>query len=251
MKTLLSALAACLVIPSAFATVSYNQTITYINGNGNLNTGWTADTEANGIQLGLRADNRDTGSTASSAPGVYSYAPGNSIAAPTHADWNYQFTINSDSINGTAPLTTYNFYLVMFGPGLVSPVTVNALGNIYFVDDTFGNNGSTQGAGNNSGTGNGLNNGALAGANNVAANSETIAFGPFNDHVNAGGIYTFELYATAANDLRGAGGDKVADVSIQVNVGAVPEPTTVLAGAMLLLPFGASALRIMRKKRTA
>jgi hypothetical protein len=32
---------------------------------------------------------------------------------------------------------------------------------------------------------------------------------------------------------------------------AVPEPTTVLAGALLLLPFGASTLRILRRNRTA
>jgi hypothetical protein len=32
---------------------------------------------------------------------------------------------------------------------------------------------------------------------------------------------------------------------------AVPEPTTIIAGALLLLPFGASALRILRKTRTA
>jgi hypothetical protein len=31
----------------------------------------------------------------------------------------------------------------------------------------------------------------------------------------------------------------------------VPEPTTVISGALLLLPFGASALRILRKNRTA
>ena len=31
----------------------------------------------------------------------------------------------------------------------------------------------------------------------------------------------------------------------------VPEPTTVLAGALLLLPFGASTLRILRRTRTA
>ena len=31
---------------------------------------------------------------------------------------------------------------------------------------------------------------------------------------------------------------------------AVPEPTTMIAGALLLLPFGASVLRILRKKKT-
>ena len=32
---------------------------------------------------------------------------------------------------------------------------------------------------------------------------------------------------------------------------AVPEPTTIIAGVLLLLPFGASTLRILRKNRTA
>jgi hypothetical protein len=35
------------------------------------------------------------------------------------------------------------------------------------------------------------------------------------------------------------------------NVEPVPEPTTMIAGALLLLPFGASTLRILRRKRTA
>jgi hypothetical protein len=30
----------------------------------------------------------------------------------------------------------------------------------------------------------------------------------------------------------------------------VPEPTTMIAGALLLLPFGASTLRMLRKNRT-
>jgi len=32
------------------------------------------------------------------------------------------------------------------------------------------------------------------------------------------------------------------------NATAVPEPTTIIAGALLLLPFGASAMRILRRK---
>lgn len=34
-------------------------------------------------------------------------------------------------------------------------------------------------------------------------------------------------------------------------VGAVPEPTTMIAGALLLLPFGASTIRFIRKNRAA
>jgi hypothetical protein len=33
-----------------------------------------------------------------------------------------------------------------------------------------------------------------------------------------------------------------------ITIGAVPEPTTMVAGALLLLPFGASTLRILRKR---
>jgi F0F1-type ATP synthase assembly protein I len=32
---------------------------------------------------------------------------------------------------------------------------------------------------------------------------------------------------------------------------AVPEPTTLISGVLLLLPFGASTLRILRKNRTS
>jgi hypothetical protein len=52
-------------------------------------------------------------------------------------------------------------------------------------------------------------------------------------------------------------GSEFANGSIQdtysqnIQILAVPEPTTMIAGAMLLLPFGASTLRILRKNRTA
>ena len=45
------------------------------------------------------------------------------------------------------------------------------------------------------------------------------------------------------------GGPSARVYSIAVTV--VPEPTTMIAGALLLLPFGPSTLRILRKHRTA
>jgi hypothetical protein len=41
------------------------------------------------------------------------------------------------------------------------------------------------------------------------------------------------------------------DAYVEVSGAAVPEPTTMIAGALLLLPFGASTLRILRKSRAA
>jgi len=36
-----------------------------------------------------------------------------------------------------------------------------------------------------------------------------------------------------------------------ITISSVPEPTTMIAGALLLLPFGASTLRILRRRQTA
>jgi hypothetical protein len=54
-------------------------------------------------------------------------------------------------------------------------------------------------------------------------------------------------------DTGGASSGSVDINSITVGpyVAAVPEPTTIIAGALLLLPFGASTLRMLRKSRTA
>jgi hypothetical protein len=60
-----------------------------------------------------------------------------------------------------------------------------------------------------------------------------------------GGPYT--IY-TATNDS----GDSITyQITPQVHNVVVPEPTTMIAGALLLLPFGASTLRILRKSRAA
>jgi len=48
-----------------------------------------------------------------------------------------------------------------------------------------------------------------------------------------------------------AGLQGLASPTTQNYVVPVPEPTTMIAGALLLLPFGASTLRILRKNRTA
>ena len=55
-------------------------------------------------------------------------------------------------------------------------------------------------------------------------------------------------------DGRLFGGDShdeqtVSGAYIVAPVTPVPEPTTLIAGALLLLPFGASTLRILRKRQ--
>ena len=61
------------------------------------------------------------------------------------------------------------------------------------------------------------------------------------------------LYVTKdiAFVLYGQGFDNVSQVSQSFHQTAVPEPSTVVAGALLLLPFGVSTLRILRKSKVS
>jgi hypothetical protein len=62
--------------------------------------------------------------------------------------------------------------------------------------------------------------------------------------VTANGHDTLEFDGTGTSDSYGA-------ILDDVSLTAVPEPTTIVAGALMLLPLGVSAMRIMRKSRIA
>jgi hypothetical protein len=90
---------------------------------------------------------------------------------------------------------------------------------------------------------NGGNGGDVAGMSGVTLNSILATYG------------TWEVMRAYAyiGDTGGPSSGSVDINSITVGpyVAAVPEPTTIIAGALLLLPFGASTLRMLRKSRTA
>jgi hypothetical protein len=83
-------------------------------------------------------------------------------------------------------------------------------------------------------------NAALSGSPQDGADNSMLYANVISGIVDAGSIGTWSSL--------GDGWDKASDVNVQV-FGAVPEPTTLLAGALLLLPFGASGLRMLRKHR--
>jgi hypothetical protein len=57
-------------------------------------------------------------------------------------------------------------------------------------------------------------------------------------------------YLLGWEDIPLSSGDKdYQDMLVKVDAVPVPEPTTMIAGALLLLPFGASTLRILRKRK--
>ncbi len=214
---------------SAASADTYNDNITAIYGGGNPNTGWTSDS-ANGIELGLRAKNRTSGDTAN-VNGVYSYA----TAPAPRGLWNYEFSINSDT-SGTAgrSLEYYDFYLAVDRDPTAGVLwsVVNPLG--YWGDNSYGNNGTLNGAG-TEGTF-----AALGANNNLAQNSQNITFGDYPTFPQGGlalapdATYNYELYAVEKG--AGSGGPRLVDVAITVKVGnggaAVPD-----GGATVLL-FG-------------
>jgi hypothetical protein len=67
----------------------------------------------------------------------------------------------------------------------------------------------------------------------------------FNNSLGAYGVIAMNLF-TGGNDTPANPGSPAQD-----QLALVPEPTTMLAGALLLFPFGASTLRILRKNRAA
>ena len=78
---------------------------------------------------------------------------------------------------------------------------------------------------------------------NSAGHQDTIQV-----QANALGDVALEFYQTTPG---GSQASPIIDDVTLSTVSAVPEPTTIIAGASMLLPFGASAVRILRKKRTA
>jgi hypothetical protein len=80
------------------------------------------------------------------------------------------------------------------------------------------------------------NSGLLFGDETVPIEINLFSNGP-SSPVPAG---TYQLYQNNGVNLYG-----------NATLTAVPEPTTIISGALLLLPFGASTLRILRRNRTA
>ncbi|MEK7641677.1 MAG: PEP-CTERM sorting domain-containing protein [Patescibacteria group bacterium] len=230
-KSMLLSLVVCgLVISSAVpasAATVYDDTQVAIYGGGNPNTGWVTSFNPNlNLNLSLRAKDRSDGSTPNNGAGTYLFSPG-SYAGPVRAKWNYEFSINTDPSNGgLQKLDDFDFYLSANGPGF-GPFTINVLTT--YLDNSYGDNTTANGAGVE-----GLS-GVFAPFNNIGQNSQNIVFA--GGDLNALGLYSFSLYATALG--AGSGGARVAQVDMAV---LVPEPSS-------LALFGIGSLVFLQRIR--
>lgn len=246
MKKLLTAL---LLVP-AVTTPAWATSITAIYGGGNPDAGWTTATSGE-LQLGLRAKDRTTGDT-SNVNGTYSFA----TAPSPRGLWNYEFSINSDvnSANGTTSLAAspYDFYLTVdqdpsqgFSGVTVDPLT-------HWFDNSFGNNSTANGAGVE-----GLA-AILGGGNNLVQNSQNITFAGFAgiggypggaELLAPNATYTYELFAVAKG--AGVGGARVAEVDINVVVGAGGTAVPDSGATALLLGLGVAGMAGVRFRKRA
>jgi hypothetical protein len=239
-----------LMSTSTQGAIDYDENVTpnAIFGSGNAN-GFFAVDQGGGVELGLRAKVRyptPANTFNSDGAGTYTHAagtPGGGLAM-----WNFEFSVNSDYLNGTRPLNALTYLLrIDSDPSANTSFLSFDPINQPYADHSIGNNTTGNGAGVEAA--NAAAYGVLIANNNVAQNSWNMGMGflapflvpPFNP--NAPGTYTFVLSAFD-------GANQVASTTIDVNV-VVPEASTYLAGALLLLPFGMSTLRKMLKNRKA
>jgi hypothetical protein len=150
----------------AAAVVTFNQNLAagWHQGTGTSNGHFTVDTEANGVELGLRASIRFVGPI--TPTGNLYIAPAGSNQ-PNRALWNFEFSVDPGSL-----LDTYSV-LTITGPGGVSVLDPKT---------AFSGNKPVGGS--------------------FYQNSENLGFGvfsPLNFNPNVSGIYTIDLKLFSAD----------------------------------------------------
>lgn len=226
------------VAPSAWA-IAFNQNIVAIFGSGNPDTGWTTDTSAGGIELGLRGKDRFTASTAN-ASGVYSYATGVDPNNAARARWNWEFSINSGGVN----LNAFDYYVgVDLDPSqAILYTTVNAL--TFWTDNSYGNNATLNGQGVEGTSGLPDN---YASTFNIAQQSQNLVFAGGNPFLDA--TYDYVLFAVASGG--GSGGAHLAETHITVVVGNGGASVPDSGGSLALLGLSLAALSGYRLRQRA
>lgn len=201
----------------ASIVTTFDNTIAPIVGTGNSSGGWTSANNPDlGLTLSLRAQDRYTGSgdqTPNDGAGTFTF--------PAGQQWDVWFDVNS----GSSALSTYTYSLI-FNSSLDAP-GVNQTIPVAQIPD----------------------NGTSTLSGNEFQNAEWLGFafmGGYDMSLQA--TYYFTLNATDSTENVV---DSVDMTVVNNGVAPVPEASTVFAGMLLLLPLGASGLRILRKNRMA
>lgn len=213
----LCSILAALALASVSAQASYGnlaQPPGVYFGSGNVNGNWTINANtSNGIELGLRVKNRQTGALLDGSTGTYFADPGTYAGGGIKARWNYEFSVNIGPHS--------------FSDGLTFRLGVDhdpSAGQTFSWVDP-----QTYWSGDNATVANGF------------QNSQNVGFGDTPGgafDVNQNGLYTFVLEGSDTNG-------RTFSTSMNVQVGAVPEP-----GTYALMLAGLGLLGFVARRRT-
>lgn len=207
--------------------------------------GWYQVSDSDlGLQLDLRARLRGSGTDYYTGNGNYSINV-NGTSATYGDDWSIDFSVNTSGTGKSITGSGFTFVLVADN-GLYTQNLANLTDNLYGNSSTTKSTAITA----NLFTYNLLNN-----SFSIMQNSEPM----LKLKTSSGSTWTTDVLGLATTGhtftlyAYNAAGEVVLTDKITVDggYGPVPEPSTIMAGAMLLLPFGIGAFRSLRKSRKA
>jgi hypothetical protein len=213
-------------LTSGFASAAYvygNPTLGTFYGSGNPQGEWWISS-VGGVELGLRAKNRQTGGLlGNGADGIYNVDPGTCTGglcgtSTNKATWNYDFSVDPGANPFLLTGLTYRLGVDHDPSAGTSYSYVNPA--TYWTDNTV--------------------------VNSAFQNSENVKFGDTPGgafDVNQQGLYSFILEAWQGETLLNS-------VSMQVQVGdTVPGGTVSEPGSLALMFTGLTALPFIRRKQ--
>ena len=212
-----------------------NVTNNAIYGSGNSNGSWTG-VNVNGIEVALRGKLRyDLAGNPQNifnydGNRTYTFDPTLSNAPLNRSIFNFDFSINSNTNGSTGNNLSAYTYLLEYDTDPTAGTTFIGFNPLTILgDNSYGNNSTAQ-SGGIGGTF-----AALGSANNLVQNSQNLGFGYSGSPQNPG-IYTFNLSVLSDAAV-------LATTSIDIRVGAVPEP-----GILTLFALGIAGLGWARRK---